>query len=227
MIKKKILVVDDDEKINQLLSEYLLKFNYVVTSALTPSEGFKIIQSTPPDIIILDIMMPEMDGFEFCKKLRVNSDIPVIMLTARGDVTDKIVGLELGADDYLSKPFEPRELVARIQSVLKRSDNKLSKNKKFTFGDLEIDCASNSAQLLGEDLNLTTLEFYALKLFCENAGNVVSRDTLYEKLKGYNDESFDRSIDVMISRLRNKIGDNPQKPKYIKTIRGTGYKFIG
>lgn len=227
MEKKKVLIIDDDEKINSLLSQFLAKFNYITISATTPSDGLKILKTTPPDIVILDIMLPEMDGFEVCKQIRSFSNIPVIMLTARGDVTDRIVGLEIGADDYLPKPFEPRELVARIQSIFRRLDNKKDNGiSKKTFGDMEIDYKSHTVVKSGNEINLTTLEYYSLKMFTENPGNIITREMLYEKLKGYEDESFDRAIDVLISRLRQKLGDDPKNPKYIKTIWGTGYKFI-
>lgn len=226
MSTKKVLIIDDDEKINLLLSEYLTKFNFNTVSALLPSEGLKILNTTPPDIVILDIMLPEMDGFEVCRKIRSKSNIPIIMLTARGDVTDRIVGLEIGADDYLPKPFEPRELLARIQSVLKRSSGKTQSTVK-DYGKLELNHNSHTLKIEGEEISLTTLEFFALKLLTENTGNVVSRDMLYEKLKGYDDETYDRSIDVLISRLRNKLNDNSKNPKYILTVRGIGYKFIG
>ncbi len=226
MDSKKVLILDDDEKINTLLSQYLTKFNYITTSAVKPSDGFKIIESTPPDIIILDIMLPEMDGFEVCRKIRERYSIPIIMLTARGDVTDRIVGLEIGADDYLPKPFEPRELLARMQTILRRVDN-VNNTKSRKFGNIEIDYKSHTVSKNGADIPLTTLEFYCLKLFTENPGMTITRELLYEKLKGYEDESYDRSIDVLISRLRQKLDDDPKNPQYIKTIWGTGYKFIG
>ncbi|MBN1500452.1 MAG: response regulator transcription factor [Spirochaetes bacterium] len=226
MESKKVLIIDDDEKINMLLSQYLTKYNFITTSAVKPSDGFKIIESTPPDIIILDIMLPEMDGFEVCKKIRERHNIPIIMLTARGDVTDRIVGLEIGADDYLPKPFEPRELVARIQTILRRMDGTNNKSVK-KFHDIEIDYKAHTLLKNGNEISLTTLEFYSLKLFTENPGMTITREMLYEKLKGYEDESYDRSIDVLISRLRQKLDDDPKNPKYIKTIWGAGYKFIG
>ena len=226
MDSKKVLIIDDDEKINMLLSQYLSKYNFITISAIKPSDGFKIIETTPPDIIILDIMLPEMDGFEVCKKIRERNNIPIIMLTARGDVTDRIVGLEIGADDYLPKPFEPRELVARIQTILRRLENTNSKKLK-KFGDIEINYKAHTVFKNNIEIQLTTLEFYSLKLFSENPGITITREVLYEKLKGYEDESYDRSIDVLISRLRQKLDDDPKNPHYIKTIWGTGYKFIG
>jgi DNA-binding response OmpR family regulator len=149
------------------------------------------------------------------------------MLTARGEVADRVVGLELGADDYLPKPFEPRELVARIQAVLRRRQGSSGRAEKFKFGELEIDLARRAATLRGEDLRLTTLEFEALAVCARHAGVVLNRDRLMDLLKGGEWEPLNRSLDVLISRLRQKLGDDPQRPRYLKTVRGTGYLFLG
>jgi DNA-binding response OmpR family regulator len=222
---KEILIIDDDEKLNKLLKEFLARFGYNVKSAVHPKKGLEMISTNPPDLIILDIMLPDMDGFNVCKEIRKNYSIPVIMLTARGEVTDRIVGLELGADDYLPKPFEPRELVARIQSVLRRSTMP-EKSDVIKCKDLFIDANRMSASLKGKELDLTTMEFEALLLFAENPGIVLQRDKIIEKLRGFDWDSYDRSIDVLISRLRSKLKDDPQNPAYIKTIWGRGYMFI-
>jgi DNA-binding response OmpR family regulator len=222
---KEILIIDDDEKLNRLLKEFLARFGYNVKSATHPKKGLEMISSDPPDIIILDIMLPDMDGFDVCREIRKNLSIPVIMLTARGEVTDRIVGLELGADDYLPKPFEPRELVARIQSVLRRSEVP-QKQELIKHKDLVIDAARMSASLKGSVLDLTTMEFQALLLFAGNPGIVLSRDKIIEKLRGFDWDAYDRSIDVLISRLRSKLKDNPQNPAFIKTIWGRGYMFM-
>jgi DNA-binding response OmpR family regulator len=222
---KEILIIDDDEKLNKLLKEFLLQFGYDVKSATHPKKGLEMIIASPPDLIILDIMLPDMDGFSVCKEIRKDKTIPIIMLTARGEVTDRIVGLELGADDYLPKPFEPRELVARIQSVLRRG---LIQEKKETlkYNDLVIDINKMKAAINGKDAELTTMEFDVLKLLAENPGIVFSRDRIIEKLRGYDWDAYDRSIDVLISRLRTKLNDNPQDPVFIKTVWGRGYMFI-
>ena len=225
-MKKKILIIDDDRKLNNLLTDYLSKFNFDVRYSLDPEQAFRELQTHMPDIVILDIMLPVMDGFEVCKKIRKEHTVPIIMLTARGEVTDRIVGLELGADDYLAKPFEPRELVARIQSVLRRSAGKRD-GQRAVFGGLEIDYARHQARVDGAPLELTTMEFEILALFARNPGVVLDRDMIFERIKGLDADSFDRSIDVMVSRLRGKLGDDPKKPSYIKTIWGAGYKFIG
>ncbi len=222
---KEILIIDDDEKLNKLLKEFLGRFGYNVKTAIHPKKGLEMISSNPPDLIILDIMLPDIDGFNVCKEIRKNLSIPVIMLTARGEVTDRIVGLELGADDYLPKPFEPRELVARIQSVLRRSSI-AKKADIIKYKDLIIDINKMSASLNGIDLELTTMEFEALVLFAINPGIVLQRDRIIEKLRGYDWDAYDRSIDVLISRLRSKLGDDPQNPGFIKTIWGRGYMFI-
>ena len=225
-MKEKILIIDDDKKLNNLLQDFFSSFGYSVSTVTHPNEGIQMLYTFNPDIIILDIMLPDMDGFEVCRKIRKDSTVPIIMLTARGEVTDRIVGLELGADDYLPKPFEPRELIARIQSILRRTKN-ISKSSTLIFHDLTIELNSQKVTLNDNDLDLTTMEFELLKYFANNPGIVLSRDQIIEKLKGFDWDSYDRSIDVLISRLRNKLNDDPKKPTYIKTIWGRGYMFLG
>jgi DNA-binding response OmpR family regulator len=176
--------------------------------------------------VILDIMLPEMDGFEVCRAIRQTSKIPIIMLTARGEVTDKVVGLELGADDYLAKPFEPRELVARIQSVLRRAKQP-GDNQTLTFERLIIDLDKRVALLDGNPVDLTTNEFTALALLARNAGKVLNRDQILQELRGMDCDAFNRSVDIAVSRLRQKLNDDPRSPEFIKTVWGTGYVFIG
>lgn len=226
-MKKAILIIDDDTKLTNLLAGYLEKFDLAVEAAADPEEGLATLQKSPlPDLVILDVMLPGMDGFEVCRRIRKSWPVPIIMLTARGDVADRIVGLELGADDYLPKPFEPRELVARIQSVLRRS-GEAKETRRIIAGDLEIDLDGHTAALKGEKVDLTAMEFDLLSLFARNPGIVLDRDRIFESIKGLDDDSFDRSIDVLVSRLRAKLGDNPREPRLLKTIRGAGYKFIG
>jgi DNA-binding response OmpR family regulator len=173
----------------------------------------------------LDVMLPGQDGFEVCRELRKISGVPIIMLTARGEVADRIVGLELGADDYLPKPFEPRELAARIQAVLRRQQP--SPHAEIIHcGDLEVDCARRTASRSGEDLRLTALEFDALLAFVRHVGTILNRDRLMDLLKGGEWEPLNRSLDVLVSRLRQKLGDDPQHPRYLKTVRGSGYLFL-
>jgi DNA-binding response OmpR family regulator len=224
-MKKTILIIDDDEKLNRLLKDYLGNYGFSVQSAVNPEDGMKKIKTLLPQLIILDVMLPGMNGFEVCKLIRRSHSIPILMLTARGEVTDRIVGLELGADDYLAKPFEPRELVARIQSILRRTDHSAMTPKR-RFGPLLIDFQKRTVLLNNEPIDLTTMEFQALSLLANNAGVVMSRDQIMDALRGIEYEAFDRSIDVVMSRLRSKLLDDPKSPLFIKTVWGTGYVFI-
>ena len=224
--KTRVLVIDDDERLNALLTRYMDRFGFSVHSAVDPKSGLRMLKSDPPDIVILDVMLPETDGFAVCRKVRETSRVPIIMLTARGEVMDRILGLELGADDYLAKPFEPRELVARMQAVLRRgvpADN----NERLRIGPLDVDWSTRSARLAGRDLGVTTAEFELLGLLVRNRGRVQSRERILDGTRGIDWEAFDRSIDVLISRLRQKLGDDPKHPSFIRTVRGAGYIFIG
>ncbi len=223
-MEKRILVIDDDRKLNHLLKQYLSRFGYKVYTATSPDDGFTSIKRDLPQLIILDIMLPDMDGFEVCKRIRKDYDIPIIMLTARGEVTDRIVGLEIGADDYLPKPFEARELVARIQSIFRRS--KEFSEKVLRFYNLVISIDRLSAYVDGNDIGLTNTEFETLSLFVKNPNTVLTRDQILDHLRGMDWDMFNRSVDVLISRLRNKLGDNPKSPSFIKTMWGAGYMFI-
>jgi len=221
----KVLIIDDDIKLNRLLTKYLSGFDYQVETVTHPQEGLKAIRKNSPDLIILDIMLPDLNGFEVCKTIRQSHSIPIIMLTARGEVTDRIVGLELGADDYLSKPFEPRELVARIQSVLRRGSRE-SKPEVKELGGLNIDFSKRTATLHNTPVDLTTMEFELLKLLVTNTGVVLDRDRIIEELRGIEWDAFNRSVDILMSRLRQKLNDDPKHPSFIKTIWGTGYMFL-
>ncbi len=225
-VKKNILIIDDDKKLNDLLKEYLKKSGFQVASAIDPRSGMRALRTTPPDLVILDVMLPEKDGFEVCREIRQESNVPVIMLTARGEVTDRIVGLEMGADDYLPKPVEPRELLARIQSVLRRSGKSETKEIIRCPG-LSVDLKRQTLAVDGRPREVTTTEFKLLTLLMKHPGRVFSRDALIESLRGIEWEAYDRSVDVLVSRLRQKLCDNPKQPRFIKTIHGTGYAFIG
>lgn len=224
---EKILIIDDDVQLSDLIIEFLSSFNYDIIAKHTPEDGLNFVEKTKVDIIILDIMLPGMDGFQVLRKIRENSAVPVIMLTARGEVTDRIVGLELGADDYLPKPFEPRELLARVQSILRRSQSPAAMMDKVEYEGLYIDKMKQEVLLEGEPVLLSTTEYEALLLFVENAGKTLDREFLVENLRGITWQSYDRSVDVLVSRLRSKLGDTPSKTQFIKTIHGVGYKFIG
>ncbi|MFC2158977.1 response regulator transcription factor [Acidobacteriota bacterium] len=225
-MKRNVLVIDDDEKLNSLLKEYLSQFSFHVSTVTHPEQGLKRVVSDPPDIIILDIMLPEMDGFEVCREIRKISRVPIIMLTARDEVADRIVGLEMGADDYLPKPFEPRELVARIQAILRRGQAP-EKNLPTQSGEITIDYDQRSVKLRGKVLDLTTAEFSLLSLFINNPERVLTREFIMEDMRGLDWDVYDRSVDVLVSRLRQKLGETPKNPTYIKTIWGTGYMYIG
>ena len=224
---EKILIIDDDIQLSDLIIEFLESFNYDIYAMHKPEQGLAFLDETGVDLIILDIMLPGMDGFQVLRKIRENSITPVIMLTARGEVTDRIVGLELGADDYLSKPFEPRELLARIQSILRRSQSPGSMIDVISFDSLTIDKLKQEVLLEGEIVHLSTTEYEALLLFAENPGKVLDREQLVENLRGITWQSYDRSVDVLVSRLRNKLGETPSNTRFIKTVHGVGYKFIG
>lgn len=222
----RILLIDDDEKLGELLKAYLQRFDMSLETATLPSVGLAKLQSEKPDLVILDLMLPEQDGFEVCRTIRKTSSVPVVMLTARGDVTDRIVGLEIGADDYLPKPFEPRELVARIQNVLRRGRQRRD-DKTLRFGTLGLDLERRSVELAGESLDLTTMEYQLLVLFATKPGKTFNRDEILNEIRGIDAQLFSRSVDILVSRLRQKLGDTSRQPRFIKTIWGTGYAFIG
>ncbi|MET0552802.1 MAG: response regulator transcription factor [Vicinamibacteria bacterium] len=224
--RTRVLLIDDDEALCGLLAEYLEPFGFAVAAAHHPDDGLLAIAARAPDIVVLDVMMPDTDGFAVCRKVRETSRVPIVMLTARGGVLDRIVGLEMGADDYLPKPFEPRELVARLQAVLRRGGHREA-DDTVRAGVLEIDPAARSARLSGKPLELTAAEFALLSLFVRSRRSVLSRDRILEATRGLDWEAFDRSVDVLVSRLRQKLGDDPRRPTFIKTIRGAGYRFIG
>lgn len=216
------LLIDDDVKLGRLLKDFLKKSNINLFTVNNPTESFSSIEECKPDIIILDVMMPKMDGFEVCKNIRKVHSIPIIMLSARGDSEDKIKGLDLGADDYIAKPFQPRELLARIHSLLRR----VSDEKKISIkGYFEVDELHREIKMKGELLQLTNKEYELLSLLVFNPGVIYTRDDLLREIKGVEAKLFSRSIDILISRLRNKIEKNNESPEYIKTIWGKGYIF--
>ena len=222
-----VLIIDDDESLCRRLEQYFSQFGIDLISAHTPLHGKDLMVQVQPDLLLLDVMLPETDGFTLCKELRKDHALPIIMLTARGELTDKVLGLEIGADDYLAKPFEPRELVARIQVLLRRNAPVVPQQEVWHFNDLDIHPQHHKVVLDGEEINLTGMEFRALVLLAENPGKVFSRDDLLNELKGIDADVFSRSIDILMSRLRQKLGDSPQQVRYIKTLRGMGYTFVG
>ena len=221
-----ILIIDDDVELTELIVEFLKDFKYKVEVHHSPLDALKTLKNISVDLILLDIMLPEMDGFQVLRKIRESSETPVMMLTAKGDVSDKIVGLELGADDYLAKPFEPRELVARIQSILRRVNASNSMLDLIKFDGLIVDKVKEEIVLDDKVVNLSTSEFEALILFVDNNNQVLDREFLVENLRGIRWQTYDRSVDVLVSRLRNKLGETPTKTRFLKTIHGVGYKFV-
>lgn len=224
-MKQRILVIDDDERLNALLTRFFEGFGFETIAATHPDQGLKLLRQKAPDLVILDIMLPGMNGFEVCKLIRKTSDVPIIMLTAKGDLMDKVVGLELGADDYIAKPFEPREIVARMQSVLRRV-RPTARQDILRFAHMSIDVAKRSVEVDGRSIELTTNEFTALKLLTEHPHAVLSRDQILDELRGIECEAYNRSVDITMSRLRQKLRDDPRNPRFIKTVWGTGYMFI-
>ena len=227
----RVLVVDDDAKLNRLLVNFMSQYGFEVHGVLTPSEAWIQLPKFQPQIIILDYMLPETNGFEFLRKLRKTSELPVIMLTARGDPNDRIAGLELGADDYQSKPFEPRELVARIQAVLRRTDLRSESGTAnlpacIRSGDLELFIERREVCLRGENLEFSSSEFEILKDLMVHSGVIRTRDQILDQVKGMNADMFTRTIDVTLSRIRQKLGEDPKHPVFIRTIYGGGYLFI-
>ncbi|MCK5679650.1 response regulator transcription factor [bacterium] len=232
----KILLIDDDEKLCRLIQTYLEPMGFAVAVAHTGQIGLELALQGSFDAVLLDVMLPEIDGFEVLRQLRQHSKVPVLMFTSRGDETDRIVGLEMGADDYLPKTFSSRELLARLRAVIRRSKIVETEPSKVTtepdfvekvcIRDLVIDSAARSVYLRDESLALTAIEFDLLLAMVENCGRILSRDRLLDLVAGRDYTVFDRSIDVHISSLRRKLNDNPKAPSYIKTVRSAGYMFI-
>ncbi len=226
MAGKKVLVVDDDVKTVELVRLYLDRDGYQVLTAYDGIEALRLARESRPDLIVLDLMLPDIDGLEVCRTLRHESDVPVIMLTARTTDQDKLTGLDLGADDYVTKPFSPKELAARVRAVLRRLPGERGP-EEIKSGELSMDFTKHEAWLAGRPLNLTSIEFKLLGILAKEPGRVFSRASLIEEALGYDFEGFDRTIDVHILNLRRKLEPDPSHPKYIKTIYGVGYKFVG
>ena len=222
---ERILLVEDDPRLADMLHEYLGQAGFSITVASLGATALEKLSEAAYDAVVLDLMLPDMDGLNVCRELRAKYDTPVLMLTARGDAIDRIVGLELGADDYLPKPFEPRELVARLRAIMRRRVRGTTDEKSLRFGRLELDTAARAVRLDGKPCDLTGYQFDLLVALAKNAGRVLSREVLMDLVKGEEFESFDRSIDVHVSRIRAVIEDNPKKPRRIITVRAAGYVF--
>jgi DNA-binding response OmpR family regulator len=219
----RVLIIDDDKRLAGMVADYLGEAGFRVSASATAREGEQRLKREPFDALVLDLMLPDGDGLEVCRRIRQTSDLPILMLTARGDAMDRVVGLEIGADDYLPKPFEPRELLARLRALLRRRG--AAPRDALRFGRLEVDRGSRRVSIDGDERPLTSYQFSLLVALAEHAGRVMSRDALMDLVKGEALEAFDRSIDIHISRIRAAIEDDPKKPRRIITVRGAGYVF--
>ncbi len=219
---RKLLLIDDDERLAQPLQQYFARFDMSLDSETHPLAALERLRRQSYDLIVLDVMLPEIDGFETCRRIRQFSEVPIIMLTARGEVMDRVVGLELGADDYLPKPFEPRELVARIQNILKRANTPAEPRGFYHLGELEIDLGKKCLTRADQEIPVTATEFELLVLLLQNQDRVLSRDEIMQALRGIDADIYSRAIDVLVSRLRQKL----QRAELIRTVRGQGYQLV-
>jgi len=222
---QKILVVDDEPEIVKLVRAYLERAGFNVVTAYEGQQALAVFRHERPNLVVLDLNLPGMDGLDVCRALRRDSDIPIIMLTARLEETDRLIGLELGADDYVVKPFSPREIVARVRAVLRRSEGVPVRPEVITAAGITIDLTRRTASLNKKPLDLTTMEFDLLAILIEHPGQVFSRLQLLDRVQGAAYEGYERTIDVHIKNLRKKLIDDPQNPRFIETVRGVGYRF--
>jgi len=223
-VTDRILLIEDDPRLAEMVKNYLGEAGFAVTVASLGTAGIALEARETFDALVLDLMLPDIDGLEVCRRIRAHSQTPILMLTARGDAMDRVVGLEIGADDYLPKPFEPREMLARLRAILRRRGRE-QRIDVLRFGSLEIDVGARKARLNGAECELTDYQFSLLLVLAQHPGRVMSRDAIMELMKNERLESFDRSIDVHISRIRAAIEDDPKKPRRIITVRGSGYVF--
>jgi DNA-binding response OmpR family regulator len=222
----RLLLIDDDESLNRLLVDYFPRFGHELLTATSVKAGKRILRTSDPDLLILDVMLPDADGLELCRSLRLESDIPIIMLTARADVPDRVLGLQYGADDYVPKPFEPRELVARVENVMRRV--RAAPMRILTAaGGLALETETRRVTLNEEEVSLTSTEFELLRILMESRGHVLTRESLLRRLRGLDADIFDRSVDMLVSRLRKKLDDDSRSPRFIKTVWRVGYQFVG
>lgn len=223
-VSGRILLIEDDSRLAEMVQSYLGEAGFRVTVAATGGDGIAHHRREPFDALVLDLMLPDMDGFEVCRRIRAGAETPILMLTARGDPIDRVVGLELGADDYLPKPFEPRELLARLRVILRRARGEKRPDIAH-FGRLEIDMGARQVRLDGRECPLTGAQFDLLQVLAQHAGRVLSRNAIMDIMRNAPIEAFDRSIDVHISRIRAAIEDDPKSPRRVLTVRGAGYVF--
>jgi two-component system OmpR family response regulator len=223
----RVLMVEDDDKLARLTARYLENHGLVVTRVADGLAGVRAVAHAPFDVVLLDLMLPGMGGMDVCREIRARSDVPVVMLTARGEEADRVMGLETGADDYVAKPFSSRELLARIRAQVRRARGGSGPRPEvLAVGPLKIDAASRSVTLRNRTINVTTYEFALLRALAERPGRVLSREQILDLARGSTDETFDRSIDVHVSRLRQKLESDPRHPSLLKTIRGLGYMLV-
>ncbi len=224
-MSKRILIVDDEPKIVRVLRGYLEAAGFHVIAAYDGTEALAAFRNEAPDLIVLDLMLPEVDGLDVARAIRRESDVPIIMLTARVDEADRLIGLELGADDYVTKPFSPREVVARVRAVLRRVGGAEPSSRVLAAGDVALDLDKRQATISGRPVELTPTEFDLLATLVENPGRVFSRMQLLDKIQGYTYEGYERTVDAHVKNLRQKIEEDPKHPHYILTVYGLGYKF--
>ncbi|MCI0526112.1 MAG: response regulator transcription factor [Nitrospira sp.] len=225
MMSKKLVVIEDDQDITRLVTHYLTKEGYAIKSSQDGIKGLQLIKQEKPDLVILDLMLPEMDGLEVCKRLRADpktSALPIIVLTAKGEESDKIVGLELGADDYVTKPFSPKELLARVKALFRRSERQVEESTHHRYGQISLDVARHEVRVKDEEIKLTAKEFSLLVQLLKNKGRVMTREVLLDKVWGYDSDVTTRTVDVHIRRLREKI---PLLSEAIVTVKSYGYKL--
>ncbi len=224
-MSQKILVVDDEPEIVKLVRAYLERAGFIVMTAYEGQQALAVFRHERPNLVVLDLNLPGMDGLDVCRVLRRDSDVPIIMLTARLEETDRLIGLELGADDYVVKPFSPREIVARVRAVLRRAEGVPVHPEVFSAAGVMLDLTTRTASIYGQPLDLTTMEFDLLALLVEHPGQVFSRLQLLDRVQGAAYEGYERTIDVHVKNLRKKLGDDPLNPHFIETVRGVGYRF--
>ncbi len=222
-----VLLVDDDEKIVKLLRSYFEKEAFAVAAAGDGREAVRLHRELRPDIVVLDLMLPGLSGLDVCRAIRREADTPILMLTARDEEADRLIGLELGADDYVAKPFSPREVVARARAILRRTGKGQARTGNIVAGRLTVDVSAHIANLDGAALDLTPTEFKVLALLAASPGQVFSRLQVVEQVQGYAFEGYERTVDAHIKNLRRKLGDNPKDPRIIQTVYGVGYRFAG
>ncbi len=221
-----ILVVDDEARIAKLVRDYLERAGFAVLTASDGRAALHVARRERPDLIVLDLMLPGLDGLDVCRRLRQESGVPIIMLTARVEEADRIVGLEIGADDYVTKPFSPRELVARVRATLRRAKGELEPTTLIRAGDVELDTAALCVSVRGEPVDLTLTEFQLLATMVRQPGRIFSREQLLEAVHGVAHDSYDRSVDSHIKNIRRKIEPDPRQPRYLQTVYGVGYRFV-